>query len=148
MIQGVYGNPNQVNIGGVNKYVALLEGGKMIQNQTRITTNDLYFSPTGGGATFATNGAFEYQVYDATVYRLREISLGYSLPKKWISKMKISAVTLSLSGRNLWFWAPNIPKYTNFDPDINSVVGGNNQGYDGGGAPSTKRYGINLNVTF
>ncbi len=148
VIQGVYGNPNQVNIGGVNKYVALLEGGKMIQNQTRITTNDLYFSPTGGGATFATNGAFEYQVYDATVYRLREISLGYSLPKKWISKMKISAVTLSLSGRNLWFWAPNIPKYTNFDPDINSVVGGNNQGYDGGGAPSTKRYGINLNVTF
>jgi hypothetical protein len=79
---------------------------------------------------------------------LREISLAYTVPGKWVSKLKLTNVTLSASGRNLWFLAPNVPKYTHFDPDINSVVGSGTQGVETGGAPSTKRYGINLNVTF
>jgi TonB-linked SusC/RagA family outer membrane protein len=149
VITGIYGNPNPVTAAdGTSRYVPLLAGGKTIPNQTRITTNDLFFSPTGTGATFATNGAFEYAVFDGTVYRLREITLGYSLPQKWISKLKMSAVTVSLSGRNLWYLAPNLPKHTNFDPDFNSVINAGTQGVETGGAPSTKRYGINLNVTF
>jgi TonB-linked SusC/RagA family outer membrane protein len=149
VITGIYGNPTPVTgADGQNHYVPLLVGGKTVPNQTRITTNDLFFTPTGTGATFATNGAFEYAVFDGTVYRLREIVLGYTLPSKWVSSLKLSNVTLSLSGRNLWFLAPNVPKYTNFDPDINSVVNAGTQGVETGGAPSTKRYGINLNVTF
>lgn len=148
VITGIYGNPNQVTgADGLNHYVPLLVGGKTVPNQTRVTTNDLFFT-AGTGASFATNGAFEYAVFDGTVYRLREISLGYSLPTKWVSKAKLGAVNLSISGRNLWFLAPNVPKYTHFDPDINSVVGSGTQGVETGGAPSTKRYGINLSVTF
>ncbi|MCW3073319.1 MAG: TonB-dependent receptor plug [Flaviaesturariibacter sp.] len=148
VISGIYGNPTPVlGADGLNHYTPLLVGGKPVRNQTRVTTNDLFFTQ-GTGASFATNGAFEYAVFDGTVYRLREISLGYSLPSQWISKLKLSNVTLSLSGRNLWFLAPNVPKHTNFDPDINSVVGSGTQGVETGGAPSTKRYGINLNVTF
>jgi len=148
VITGVYGNTTPVpGPNGLNRYTPMLVGGKTVQNQTRVTTNDLYFTQ-GTGASFATNGAFEYAVFDGTVYRLREITLGYSLPKRWVSKLKLSNVTLSLSGRNLWYLAPNVPKYTNFDPDINSVVGAGTQGVETGGAPSTKRYGLNLNVTF
>ena len=148
VISGIYGNPTPVpGADGLNHYTPLLVSGKPVPNQTRVTTNDLFFT-AGTGASFATNGAFEYAVFDGTVYRLREIVLGYSLPSKWISKIKLSDVTLSLSGRNLWFLAPNVPKYTNFDPDINSVVSSGTQGVETGGAPSTKRYGINLNVTF
>ncbi len=149
VITGIYGNPTPVTgADGQNHYVPLLVGGKTVPNQTRITTNDLFFSPTGTGATFATNGAFEYAVFDGTVYRLREVALGYTLPLTLVSKLKLSNATLSLSGRNLWFLAPNVPNYTNFDPDINSVVSGNAQGVETGGAPSTRRFGINLNVTF
>jgi hypothetical protein len=148
VITGVYGNTTPVpGPNGLNRYTPMLVGGKTVPNQTRVTTNDLYFTQ-GTGASFATNGAFEYAVFDGTVYRLREITLGYSLPKKWVSKLKLSNVTLSLSGRNLWYLAPNVPKYTNFDPDINSVVAAGTQGVETGGAPSTKRYGLNLNVTF
>jgi hypothetical protein len=125
----------------------MLSGGKPIPNQTRVTTNDLFFTQ-GTGASFATNGAFEYAVFDGTVYRLREVSLGYSLPAKLVSRMKLTNVTMSLSGRNLWYLAPNVPKYTHFDPDINNSVSAGAQGVETGGAPSTKRYGINLNVTF
>lgn len=149
VIQGVYGNINQViGADGRAKYVPLLVGGKTVPNQTRITTNDLFFSPTGTGATFATNGAFEYAVFDGTVYRLREVVLAYSLPASVTKKLKVSGVTFSLTGRNLWFLAPNVPKYTNFDPDINNVVSGNTQGVETGGAPSTRRLGVNLNITF
>lgn len=148
VITGIYGNPTPVTgADGLNRYVPMLVGGKTVPNQTRVTTNDLFFT-AGTGASFATNGAFEYAVFDGTVYRLREVSLGYSLPAKWVRSLKLSNVTMSLSGRNLWFLAPNVPKYTNFDPDINSVIGAGTQGVETGGAPSTKRYGINLNVTF
>ncbi len=148
VISGIYGDPTPViGADGLNRYVPLLVNGKTVPNQTRVTTNDLFFTQ-GTGASFATNGAFEYAVFDGTVYRLREIVLGYSLPSKWISKLRMSNATLSVSGRNLWFWAPNVPKYTNFDPDINSVVAAGTQGVETGGAPSTKRYGVNLNITF
>jgi len=149
VIEGVYGNPTPVlGADGQNHYTALLVGGKTVPNQTRITTNDLFFSPTGTGATFATNGAGEYSVFDATVYRLRELVLAYSLPSPILNKLKLTAVTFSVSGRNLWFLAPNVPKYMHIDPDFNSVVNANTQGIEGGGAPSTKRVGVNLNITF
>ncbi|MBV9988100.1 MAG: SusC/RagA family TonB-linked outer membrane protein [Chitinophagaceae bacterium] len=148
VIAGVYGNTTPTTgADGLNHYTPVLVGGKTVPNQTRVTTNDLFFT-NGTGGSFATNGAFEYAVFDGTVYRLREISLGYSLPAKWTSKLKLSAVTISLTGRNLWYLAPNLPKYTHFDPDINSVVSAGTQGVETGGAPSTKRYGVNLNVTF
>jgi hypothetical protein len=131
----------------LNRFTPLLVGGKTVPNQTRVTTNDLFFT-AGTGGSFATNGAFEYAVFDGTVYRLREVVLGYTLPMEFVRKLRLSNVTLSLSGRNLWFLAPNVPKYMNFDPDINSAVGSGTQGVETGGAPSSKRYGINLNVTF
>jgi hypothetical protein len=149
VIEGIYGNPTPVpGADGKNHYVPLLVGGKTVANQTRITTNDLFFSPTGTGATFATNGAAEYAVFDATVYRLREMVLSYTFPSSLVNKLSLTAVTFSVSGRNLWFLAPNVPKFTHIDPDFNSVVNANTQGIEGGGAPSTRRIGVNLNITF
>ncbi|PZR28197.1 MAG: SusC/RagA family TonB-linked outer membrane protein [Citrobacter freundii] len=149
VISGIYGNATPVTgADGLNHYVPMTDAnGATIRNQTRVTTNDLFFT-AGTGASFATNGAFEYSVYDGTVYRLRELSLGYTIPSSISKKVSASAITISFSGRNLWWLAPNVPKYTNFDPDINSVVSGNTQGVETGGAPSAKRYGVNLNVTF
>ena len=148
VIEGVYANNTPVlGADGRNHYVPLLVGGKPVQNQTRVTTNDLFFTQ-GTGASFATNGAFEYSIFDGTVYRLREMVLAYSFPSSILNKLKLTAITFSVSGRNLWFLAPNVPKYTHFDPDINSVVSGNTQGVETGGAPSTRRVGVNLNITF
>ncbi len=148
VIDGVYGSPTPIlGADGRNHYVPVVVNGERVVNQTKVTTNDLFFT-NGTGGSFATNGAFEYSVFDGTVYRLREVVLAYSLSSNIISKLKVSAITISLSGRNLWFLAPNLPKYTHFDPDMNSVVSGTTQGVETGGAPSTKRYGVNINVTF
>jgi len=141
VIPGVYGDPQTGQ--------TILSNGKPIPNQTRITTNDLYFSPnTGNGATFAINTASEWSVYDATVYRLREVTLGYEFPKSLFHKLPIGSATLTFTGRNLWYLAPDFPRYTRFDPEVNSFGATTTQGIELAAAPTTKRYGVNLRVTF
>ena len=141
IIPGVYGDPNTG--------LPILGNGKEIQNHTAITTNDLYFSPDpNNGATLAFNSASEFEIFDATVYRLREITLAYDFPKSMFKKLPIASLTLSVTGRNLWFLAPGFPKYTHFDPEVNSFGATTTQGIELSTAPTTRRYGLNLNVTF
>ena len=140
IIPGVYGD--------VNTGEALLVGGKKVPNQTVITANDLYFGGGGTSSSFAINSATEWNVYDATVYRLREVSLGYEIPKSVYSRLPIGSISLSVTGRNLWHVAPNFPRYTNFDPEVNSFGATSTQGIELSAAPTTRRFGVNLNVTF
>ena len=142
IIPGVYGDPNSPG-------TAMLDAnGKKVPNHTVITTNDLYFSAGGPSGSFGINSSTEWQIYDATVYRLREVSLGYDLPKTIWGKLPIKGITVSLTGRNLWFLAPNVPRYTNFDPEVNSFGSTNVQGIELSAAPTTRRFGFNVNVTF
>ena len=87
-------------------------------------------------------------IYDATNLRLREISLSYSLPKKFIEKTPFGKISISLVGQNLWFKAFNFPKHLNFDPEVMSLGVGNGQGFDYLTGPTSKRYGLNFNLTF
>ncbi|MDP4261572.1 MAG: SusC/RagA family TonB-linked outer membrane protein [Bacteroidota bacterium] len=141
IIPGVYGDPN-------NPGQPLLVGGKPVANHTVVTTNDLYFASGTTSASFAINSASEWQVYDATVYRLREITIGYDLPKSIFKKLPIKGINVSLSGRNLWYLAPNVPRYTHFDPEVNSFGSTAVQGIELSAAPTTRRFGVNVNVTF
>lgn len=141
IIDGVYGDAN-------NPGQPLLVNGKTVPNQTVITTNDLYFSPGSAAGSFGINSASEWAVYDATVYRLREITIGYDLPKAWYQKIPVKGISVSLSGRNLWHIAPGMPKYTNFDPEVNSFGSTSTLGIELSAAPTTRRFGFNLSVTF
>ncbi|MEO5944565.1 MAG: SusC/RagA family TonB-linked outer membrane protein [Ferruginibacter sp.] len=139
VIPGIYGDPLTGK--------PILVNGKTVPNQTRITPNDVFFSPSGG-STFAINTATEWNVYDATVYRLREITLGYDLPKSILGKSRISSATFSISARNLFYYAPGFPKYTHFDPEVSSFGSSSVQGLEFSAAPTTKRIGVNLSLTF
>ncbi|WP_421829217.1 SusC/RagA family TonB-linked outer membrane protein [Larkinella sp.] len=88
--------------------------------------------------------ASEAAVFDATVYRLREVALNYSLPGSLIGKTPFGAITVGVSGRNLFFYAPNFF----MDPEVNTQGAGNIQGLDLNGAPNTRNYGVNLRFTF
>jgi TonB-linked SusC/RagA family outer membrane protein len=137
ILPGVYGDPN------TGKAVRDA-GGNLIPNVTQVREADLWF----GGGSFGTNSTDEAATYDATVYRLREVTIGYELPKTLLKKTPFGGISISLTGRNLWFYAPNVPKYTNYDPVVNTFGAGNIQGLEYGMAPSTRRYGINLRFTF
>ena len=133
---GVLGDPNTLK--------PLLDTrGNEIPNNVGITVADYYFA-----SGFGPGGVAEGTVFDATVFRLREASLGYDLPKSWLKNTPFGSAMLSLSGRNLWYKAPNFPKYMNFDPEVSSGGAGNAQGYDNLTVPTTKRFGANLRFTF
>jgi hypothetical protein len=87
-------------------------------------------------------------IYDATVIRLSEVGLSYTFPKTLLSKTPFGAASLSLTGRNLWYKAPNFPEHTNFDPETNSFGAQNYTGLEYNSVPSVKRYGVNLLLSF
>lgn len=140
ILPGVLGDPNTLE--------PILDGnGNKIQNTLQLSENDLWFSPSEGN-TFAINSVDEFQAFDATVFRLSEISLGYDLPKKWLRNTFIGSANISLIARNLWYYAPGFPKHTNYDPGSNAFGSGNVQGIDRESAPTTRRIGLNAKLTF
>ena len=97
------------------------------------------------------DGAWNYDylptvayVYDASYVKLREVSFSYSIPAKWLGKLPVSKVTVSIVGRNLWIIHKNIPYY---DPE-SSLSAGNVQGIADGTYPSTRTLGFNISVGF
>ncbi|MGI4820014.1 MAG: SusC/RagA family TonB-linked outer membrane protein [Janthinobacterium lividum] len=82
-------------------------------------------------------------VFDGTHFTLREVSLGYSLPKGLLEHTPFGNVSFSLSGRNLFYYAPN----ANFFPEVNTQGAGNIRGLDLQGPPSVRSYGAYLRFT-
>ncbi|MDO5979024.1 SusC/RagA family TonB-linked outer membrane protein [Flavivirga spongiicola] len=83
--------------------------------------------------------------YDASYTKLREISLGYTLPKRFIDKLPINNARFSVTGRNLILWTDN----PHFDPETVSVSGGTLQpGIENMSYPSTRTFTFNLKVDF
>ena len=133
VIPGILANPNTGQI--------LTDGsGNPIQNTIQIGANDVYFinlvDPVGQG------------IYDASHFRLREVSLAYALPEKFLEKTPFGSVSFSLSGQNLYVRTFNIPQAFNFDPEALSTGVGNGQGLEFQTGPTNKRYSFSVKATF
>jgi hypothetical protein len=96
-------------------------------------------------------GAYHYHGYgtpsatsffDASYVKLREVTLGYTLPKfaDFIERAKVS-----LYGQNLFVWGLD---QEGVDPESTVGGSGNIQGMEGGLIPATRSYGMNLQITF
>ena len=92
----------------------------------------------------ALSGITENCVYDASFIKLRELSFGYNFPTKWIRKIGLSALSLSVVGRNLWNIYDKVPL---IDPESSFNID-NGQGFESYGLPASRSVGFNLNVKF
>ncbi|NNF34208.1 MAG: SusC/RagA family TonB-linked outer membrane protein [Saprospiraceae bacterium] len=92
--------------------------------------------------------ADEGTIFDATVLRLREVTLSYRLPQSLLESSPFGSASIVLAGENLWFNAPNFPEHVNFDPEVLSLGVGNGRGFDYITGPTAKKYGVTLNLTF
>lgn len=89
----------------------------------------------------------EFNVQKNDYIKLRELSLAYQLPKKWLDSVPyISSFNVSLSGRNLWFWKHD--SFTGSDPEGSLAGSKNGQGIVNYMMPSTRSYSLNMKVTF
>ena len=84
-------------------------------------------------------------VEDGSYLRIQNVTIGYNLPQRLISKVKISRLRIYASGQNLFTFTD----YKGYDPEIGSF----NQsvlltGIDNGRFPSPRTYAIGLNLEF
>jgi TonB-linked SusC/RagA family outer membrane protein len=88
-------------------------------------------------------------VEDGSFVRLKNIALGYNIPKSVTDKLHISKLRIYASAQNILTFT----KYKGFDPEVNYSSDGNtdsnrNLGLDYGSYPNAKSYTIGLNVGF
>ncbi|TDH24541.1 TonB-dependent receptor [Segetibacter sp. 3557_3] len=84
---------------------------------------------------------------DASFIRLRDISIGYTLPAKFTSALKISNARFYITGSNLL----TLTRYSGPDPETNSAADSESelvQGLDFNGVPQTKSVNLGVNITF
>jgi TonB-dependent starch-binding outer membrane protein SusC len=85
----------------------------------------------------------DFYVEDGSYIRLRNITLGYTLPKAWTRLVNIESLRLYIGGRNLW----TLTRYQGLNPEIGQVDL-LTQGIDASIYPVTKLYTWGVNVTF
>ena len=81
-------------------------------------------------------------ICDGSYLRVKNISLGYTLPKNLTQKLSISCLRFYVMAENLITWT----KYWGFDPEISS--GGTSLGVDRGIYPQARTYTIGFNLSF
>jgi TonB-linked SusC/RagA family outer membrane protein len=114
----------------------ILSNGKYVQNNIQIPAQT-YWQTLGGLQS-------EFNVYDATVLRLQDITLGYDLPNSITKNLKLNYVRLSVFANNVFHISPN----TFFDPELNTQGAGNIRGLDLQGTPNARTMGASLKVSF
>ena len=112
-------------------------------NDIQISTSSAYFNNLSGFF-----GTADIITYDATMIRLREASLSYSLPSSMLEKSPFGSLSITFSGQNLWYNAPNFPKYVRFDPETSSLGVSNVRGLEYLSGPTSRRFGVSVRVTF
>ncbi|MDR0750214.1 MAG: SusC/RagA family TonB-linked outer membrane protein [Tannerellaceae bacterium] len=91
------------------------------------------------------SGITEAFIYDATNARLREVNIGYSLPRTLLAKTPFASVKASLVARNLFMIYHKTEK---FDPESGFSNASSVQGIEFASMPTMRSIGFNINVTF
>ncbi len=86
----------------------------------------------------------EQYVYSASYVKFRELKLGYAFNPSFLKKIGLQNAVVSLVGRNLFIIHKEVP---NIDPET-AFNTGNGQGLEDLTYPSTRSFGLNLNLKF
>ncbi|HVY76658.1 MAG TPA: SusC/RagA family TonB-linked outer membrane protein [Puia sp.] len=116
-----------------------------VENKTVIdeTVFDSYFYTNNNKPI-----AYPMRLIDKSFLKLRDISIAYTLPKKWASDIHSSNLMLSLYGRNFILWLPKQNRY--IDPEVSNL--GNDLQSEFGEysptGPTTVQFGVALRASF
>ena len=107
------------------------------------TQNDILLDAQTWGSTYY-NTVDAQNVFDASYIKLRDVTIGYELPKSLIGNV-FEGIRISAFARNVFAW--NLAN-KGIDPENTSYGSGNIQGMEGGSLPSTRTFGFNVNFKF
>ncbi|MBN8674829.1 MAG: SusC/RagA family TonB-linked outer membrane protein [Chitinophagales bacterium] len=117
---------------------------------TKYVPNTDIYTVSGGynfwSQAINTNANTNYLV-DGSFWKIREMSLSYNLPTKWLgfTKNAIKGVNVALTGRNLFMFLPKTNEWT--DPEFSNTTG-NAQGISGlDNIPPTRIFGLSVTAS-
>jgi TonB-linked SusC/RagA family outer membrane protein len=149
-------NPNNINLSR-NLFDDVMQYAKLIDDGTGKTTlgNPGTTIPRITNNQIASDNDYSKItsrfVEDGSYLRLKNVSLSYNFPVKWLEKTKvIKGLKATVGAQNL----VTLTHYTGYDPEVGSYVGtgsaGGNQaiGIDFGRYPLTRMYNVAVSVNF
>ena len=145
-LQGVYGN----EIANINRrYLANMEGNanQLVIAKERWQSKD---NPGSGNVYKANRSATgmnsvisTWHIEDGSYMRIREITLGYTLPKQLLKRMGISNLRIYGSAFNPFTFT----KYSGYNPEVSTNSSPIMQGVDYGTYPLSKSFVIGINFS-
>lgn len=136
-------------VNGVSDYIGdgvVITGGEAIRDeQGNIVSDTREFAPNNTEVNYITyaktfnpyiGNVTAQNIFDETFLKLREVSIGYNIPKNLYTKIGASAANISLIGRNLWLWTKEVD---HVDPDW---------GEDNLSSASYRNIGFNVKLSF
>jgi hypothetical protein len=98
--------------------------------------------------SYSSSISSSYYVESGSYLRLRNLQLGYTVPKATVGKLGLENVRVYVQGQNLF----TITKYTGADPDVNIQSNEANEelllGVDQAGFPQARQFILGVNVGF
>ena len=142
------------SLGGVYNNDYYRDGG-VLQGNGTYARNLTIFDGTYSQGLYGTSPRDFYKRYydhnseaqriDRSFVKLRELKLGYNIPKRMYAKTTIQNISFSLVGRNLALWTKN----QHFDPETGASTGaGLVGGFENLSLPTTRSMGANLSINF
>jgi TonB-linked SusC/RagA family outer membrane protein len=116
--------------------------GEWLNRWTGEGTSDKYPRVTFSDNNLNGKTVSDFYIQDGSFVRLRNITLGYSLPKSVTDAIKLTRLRLYVSAENLYTFT----RYTGYDPEIGGGVFDN--GIDRGIYPQPRTIMTGINVTF
>lgn len=83
-------------------------------------------------------------IEDASFLRLKTLSLSYDLPRKWVRKLRMRSIQVSLSAQNLFTWTD----YSGLDPEVSVRSSALTPGFDYSAYARNKIFTAGLNMVF
>lgn len=148
--QGAIGTAREQDLLGVKSYVGagvnIISGTPKVDLEGNITNESELTFGANANKTYAQDWISRYyntneaNLISRSFSKIREVIVTYNLPSTMLNKTFIRKASISLVGRNLFYFAQK--KDMDIEQYGGTEVGGGLQ------TPTTRRYGLNLNVIF
>jgi len=100
-------------------------------------------TPRANSRTTSNNNAVSTRwIEDASYFRVRNITLGYNLPKTLLNRVRVQQLRLYAGVQN----ALTISKYLSYNPEVSGYEGPLTGGVDYGSYPVARTYTIGVNI--
>lgn len=126
----------------------------VVENMWSEDNTDTYFPRLRGYTAINTRAELRMEqtkyLQNAAYIRLKNLTLGYTVPKLMTQKLGLEVIKVFFTGQNLWVYSPMFKHGKNMDPDVTDGADPELNANSGNGMryPMLKTFTLGVNITF